>query len=44
MAAFISHTSFDSRDAYAQSVFWGAVLGFAPAILITPMSPVTRNA
>lgn len=29
MAAFISHTSFDSRDAYAQSVFWGRVLGFA---------------
>ena len=24
----ISHTSFDSRDAYAQSVFWGQVLGF----------------
>jgi len=29
MTAFISHTSFDSRDAYAQSVFWGGVLGFA---------------
>ncbi|PSK95973.1 hypothetical protein CLV63_113136 [Murinocardiopsis flavida] len=29
MTAFISHTSFDSHDAYAQSVFWGHVLGFA---------------
>jgi hypothetical protein len=29
MTAFISHTSLDCRDAYAQSVFWGAVLGFA---------------
>jgi len=29
MAALISHTSFDSLDAYASSVFWGAVLGFA---------------
>jgi predicted enzyme related to lactoylglutathione lyase len=28
MAAFISHTSFDARDSYAQSVFWGQVLGF----------------
>ncbi len=24
----ISHTSFDSLDAYAMSVFWGQVLGF----------------
>ena len=28
MTALISHTSFDSLDAFAQSVFWGAVLGF----------------
>lgn len=28
MTALISHTSFDRRDAYAQSVFWGRVLGF----------------
>lgn len=28
MAAVISHTSFDSLDAYASSVFWCAVLGF----------------
>ena len=28
MAALISHTSFDSIDAYAQSVFWANVLGF----------------
>jgi len=28
MAALISHTSFDSLDAYASSVFWSAVLGF----------------
>jgi hypothetical protein len=26
MAARISHTSVDARDAYAQSVFWAAVL------------------
>ena len=29
MTARISHTSFDSRDAYAMSVFWSEVLGFA---------------
>lgn len=29
MTAFISHTVFDSLDAYAMSVFWGEVLGFA---------------
>ncbi|HEY6744290.1 MAG TPA: VOC family protein [Mycobacteriales bacterium] len=29
MTAVISHTSFDSADAYAQSLFWGKVLGFA---------------
>ena len=29
MAAFISHTSFDAHDPYAQSVFWAQVLGFA---------------
>ncbi|NQX36433.1 VOC family protein [Herbiconiux sp. VKM Ac-2851] len=29
MAARISHTTIDSRDALAQSVFWSAVLGFA---------------
>jgi len=29
LTALISHTSFDSRDAYAMSVFWGGVLGFA---------------
>jgi predicted enzyme related to lactoylglutathione lyase len=28
VAAHISHTTFDARDAYAQSVFWGKVLGF----------------
>lgn len=27
MTARISHITFDARDAYAQSVFWGAVLG-----------------
>ena len=29
MTALISHTSFDSLDAHAQSVFWAKVLGFA---------------
>jgi predicted enzyme related to lactoylglutathione lyase len=29
MTAVISHTSVDAGDAYAQSVFWGKVLGFA---------------
>jgi Glyoxalase-like domain len=29
MASRISHTSFDSLDAYRQSVFWAEVLGFA---------------
>jgi catechol 2,3-dioxygenase-like lactoylglutathione lyase family enzyme len=29
MTAQISHTTFDSRDAYAQSVFWAKVLGFS---------------
>ena len=28
MTARISHTSVDSRDAHAQSVWWGQVLGF----------------
>lgn len=28
MTALISHTSFDSTDSYAQSVFWAQVLGF----------------
>ncbi|MFJ7751171.1 VOC family protein [Arthrobacter sp. NPDC097144] len=28
MTALISHTSFDSLDAFAQSVFWKEVLGF----------------
>jgi hypothetical protein len=28
MTALISHTTFDARDAYAQSVFWASVLGF----------------
>ncbi len=28
MVALISHTSFDALDPYAQSVFWGRVLGF----------------
>jgi hypothetical protein len=28
VTARISHTSFDARDSYAQSVFWGKVLGF----------------
>jgi len=29
MTARISHTTIDSRDAHAQSVWWSAVLGFA---------------
>jgi catechol 2,3-dioxygenase-like lactoylglutathione lyase family enzyme len=29
MTSRISHTSFDALDAYAQSVFWSQVLGFA---------------
>ncbi len=29
MTARISHTSIDSTDAYAQSVWWAGVLGFA---------------
>ena len=29
MTALISHTTFDATDAYAQSVFWAQVLGFA---------------
>ncbi len=29
MTALLSHTSFDATDSYAQSVFWGLVLGFA---------------
>jgi catechol 2,3-dioxygenase-like lactoylglutathione lyase family enzyme len=29
VTALISHTSFDSLDAYAMSMFWGKVLGFA---------------
>jgi predicted enzyme related to lactoylglutathione lyase len=29
MTARISHTTFDSRDACAQSVFWAQVLGYA---------------
>jgi hypothetical protein len=29
MTSRISHTSFDAVDAYAQSVFWSQVLGFA---------------
>jgi catechol 2,3-dioxygenase-like lactoylglutathione lyase family enzyme len=28
MTSLISHTTFDSLDAFAQSVFWGEVLGF----------------
>ena len=28
VTALISHTTFDSLDAYAMSVFWGKVLGF----------------
>jgi hypothetical protein len=28
MTSLISHTSFDARDAYAQSVFWSQVLDF----------------
>ena len=31
MVALISHTTFDSLDAYASSVFWGRVLGFVEA-------------
>lgn len=30
VTALISHTTFDCLDAYAQSLFWGRVLGFAP--------------
>ncbi len=29
MVSRLSHTSFDARDAYAQSVFWCGVLGYA---------------
>jgi predicted enzyme related to lactoylglutathione lyase len=29
MTARIAHTTVDSRDAHAQSLFWAAVLGFA---------------
>jgi hypothetical protein len=29
VTAMVSHTTFDARDAYAQSVFWCRVLGFA---------------
>jgi catechol 2,3-dioxygenase-like lactoylglutathione lyase family enzyme len=29
VTARISHTTFDARDAHAQSVFWGRVLGFS---------------
>ena len=29
MVARIAHTTFDAHDAYAQSVFWAEVLGFA---------------
>jgi hypothetical protein len=28
MTSYISHTTLDSHDAYAQSVWWGAVLGY----------------
>lgn len=28
MTSRISHTTFDARDAYAQSVFWAGVLGY----------------
>ena len=28
MVSRISHTSFDARDSYAQSLFWSQVLGF----------------
>jgi hypothetical protein len=31
VTALISHTTFDCHDGYAQSVFWGHVLGFAGA-------------
>jgi predicted enzyme related to lactoylglutathione lyase len=30
MTAVISHTTIDATDAYAQSLFWEKVLGFAP--------------
>lgn len=29
MVSRISHTSFDARDSYAQSLFWSKVLGYA---------------
>ena len=29
MAVRISHTTFDARNAYEQSVWWGELLGFA---------------
>lgn len=28
MTCFVSHTSVDARDAYAQSLFWSRVLGY----------------
>lgn len=28
MVALISHTTFDARDPYAQSLFWSEILGF----------------
>lgn len=28
MACYVSHTTVDSLDAYAQSVWWGALLGY----------------
>ena len=28
MTSRISHTTFDARDSYAQSVFWAQVLGY----------------
>ena len=30
MAVRISHTTFDARNAYEQSVWWGELLGFPP--------------
>jgi hypothetical protein len=29
MTAVISHTTIDAADAYAQSLFWATVLGYA---------------
>ena len=42
MTSRISHTSFDARDAYAQSVFWSR-FSVSLRILMTQTSPATPN-